>query len=120
MDVGRVTREPLPTRLRAGVSKGGGKRDDPTVGLLREPQEVAVGVDGFPAGVREIRIPNDLDTISPMRVDDVKNGLAVDDRQLEVHGLLEPPSPRAIEHGDDVWSTAVGAQGHYRKALRQR
>src|SRR5262249_19763658 len=120
LDVGGVTGDPLQARYAEAVSKVGGKRDDPTVGLLRESQEVAVGVDGFPAGVREIRIPNDLDTISPMRVDDVKNGLAVDDRQLEVHGLLEPPRPRRIEHCVEVWRTAVGAHEHYRGALGQR
>src|SRR5262249_16412623 len=120
LDVRGITGDPLQAGYGEAVSKVGGKRDDPTVGLLREPQEVAVGVDGFPAGVREIRIPNDLDTISPMRVDDVKNGLAVDDRQLEAHGLLEPPRPCGIEHGVEVWRTAVGAHEHYRGALGQR
>src|SRR5207245_9492134 len=34
---------------------------------------------------REIRVPDDVDAIGPMGADDVEYGLAVDDRELELH-----------------------------------
>src|SRR5205823_1404028 len=80
LDVGRITGDPLQPGHVEVLSKVGRKRDDPAIGLLGEPQEVAIGVDGLSVRVGEIRLLNDLDAITPMGADDVEHGLAVDDR----------------------------------------
>src|SRR5439155_508287 len=87
LDVGRITGDPLQPGHVEAVSEVGRKRDDPAIGLPGEPQEVAIGVDGLSLVMREIRVPNDPDTFVTMGADDVGNGLAVDDRELEVHGF---------------------------------
>src|SRR2546426_313615 len=86
LDVAGIAGDPLQPGHVEAVSEVGRKGDDPAIGLLGEPQEVAVRVDGLPVGVREIRVPNDADAVGPMGADDVEDGLAADDRQIEVHG----------------------------------
>src|SRR5262249_37905794 len=101
LDVARIAGDPLEPGHLEAVSKVGGERGDPAVGLLGEPQEVTVRVDGLPAGVREICVPNDVDAVGPAGADDVEDGLAVDDRQLEVHG---PYSSFAAHAGSNTVS----------------
>src|SRR5947208_15547469 len=74
LDVGRITGDPLQPGHVEAVSEVGRKRDDPAIGLLGEPQEVAIGVDGPSVRVREIRVPNDPDAFIPMGADDVEHG----------------------------------------------
>src|SRR5882724_5271903 len=93
LDVGRITGDPLEPGNVEAVSEVGWKRDDPAIGLVGELQKVAIGVDGLSVRVREIRVPNDLDAFTPMGADDVEHGLAVDDRQLEVHGFPHSATP---------------------------
>src|SRR5262245_30036551 len=85
LDVARITGDPLEPRHAEAVSEVGRQRDDPAIGLLGKPEEVAVRVHGLPARVREIRVPYDVYAVGPMAADDVKHGLTVDNRQLEVH-----------------------------------
>src|SRR5207247_903793 len=80
--------------------------------LLGEPQEVAVRVDGLPVGVREIRVPNDVDAFGPMGTDDVEDGLAVDDGQIEV----QAPHPRYSSFAVHVGSKTVSRYGVPRSA----
>src|SRR5207302_828949 len=50
------------------------------IGLVGEPQKVAVRVDGLPLGVREIRILDNVDTTGSVSPNDVEDDFAVDDR----------------------------------------
>src|SRR5436189_13783 len=54
-------------------------------GVFGKAEEIAVWVDRMSLGVREIRGLDDVDAFGSMRADDVEDGLAVDDRQLESH-----------------------------------
>src|SRR5439155_18719877 len=85
LDVAGETGDPLQPGHVEAVSQVGRKRDDPAIGLVGEPQEVAIGVDGPSVGVREIRPPHDLDAFFPIGADDVGDGLTIDDRKLERH-----------------------------------
>src|SRR5881409_138606 len=87
LDVARIAGDPLQPGHVEAVSEVGRKGDDPAIGLLGEAQEVAVRVDGLPLGVREIRVPDDADAVGPVGADDIEDGLAIDDRQIEVHEL---------------------------------
>src|SRR3990170_3314796 len=87
LDVGGITGDPFQSRHVEAVSEVGRKRDDPAIGLLGKPQEVAVRIDGPSIRMREIRAPDDPDAVIPVGVDDVEHGLAVDDGELEVHGF---------------------------------
>ncbi len=85
LDVAGETGDPLQPGHVEAVSQVGRKRDDPAIGLVGEPQEVAIGIDGPSVGVREIGRPHDLDAFLPIGADDVGDGLAIDDRELERH-----------------------------------
>src|SRR5262249_16085525 len=93
-DVGRKAGDPLQPCDVEALSEVGRERDDPAIGLVGEPQEVAVRVDGPSVRVREICLADDPDAFAPLGADDVEHGLAVDDRELEAHGL-SPPATRA-------------------------
>src|SRR2546422_10939852 len=79
LNVGRITGDPLQPGHVEAVSEVGRERDDPAIGLVGEPQKVAVGADGLSIVMREIRVPNDPDTFIAMGADDVEHGLAVND-----------------------------------------
>src|SRR5213592_1367887 len=87
LDVGRITGNPLQSSHVEVVSEVGRERDDPAIGPVGEPQEVAIRIDRLAVRVREVRLPNDLDALTAMGADDVEHGFAVDDRELEVHGF---------------------------------
>src|SRR5262249_7663596 len=71
LDVAGKTGDPLHSGHVEAVSEIGGKRDDPAIGFLCEPQEVAVGVDGPSLCVREVRPSHDLDAALVIAADDV-------------------------------------------------
>src|SRR5439155_19664591 len=58
----------------------------------------------LPVGVREIRVPHDVDAFGPMGADDVEDGLAVDDGHIEVHGPGRPYSSCAVHVGSKTVS----------------
>src|SRR5206468_8260662 len=87
LDVGRITGDPLQPGHIEVLSEVSRERDDAAVGLLGEPQKVAIGVDGLSVRVRKIGLPDDPDAFGPMGADDVEHGLAVDDREVESHRL---------------------------------
>src|SRR5207237_9608832 len=89
LDVGRITGDPLQPRHVETLSQVGGERDDPAIRLVGKPQEVAVGIDRLAVGVREVCLPYDPDAFTAMRADDVEDGFAVDDRQLELHSVCD-------------------------------
>src|SRR5262245_21355327 len=65
LDVAGKTGDPLQPGYVETVSEVGRERDDSAIGLVGEPQEVAIRVDGLSIGVREISAPNDLDAFFP-------------------------------------------------------
>ena len=79
-DIAGKTGDPLQPGHIEAVPNVGRKRNDPAIGLVGKFQEVAVGVDGLPVRVREIRFPDDADAFMPVGADDIGYGLAVDDR----------------------------------------
>src|SRR2546427_12197979 len=92
LHVAGVTGDPLQPGDREAVTDEGRQRDDAAIGLLGEAQEVAVWVDRLPPGMREIRVLDDVDARGAVRAHDLEDGLAVDDRELEVHGVRSQES----------------------------
>src|SRR5205807_10388178 len=86
LHVAGVTGDPLEPGDGKAVPQEGRQRDDPTIGLLGEAQEVAIRIDRVPLGVREIRVLDDIDARGPVRAHDVADRFSVDDGHLECHG----------------------------------
>src|ERR1051325_11420884 len=65
LDIARITGDPFQTGDAEAVSDVSRKRDDPALGFVRKPQEVAIGIDRMSIVMREIRVPTDLDACIP-------------------------------------------------------
>src|SRR6266705_751441 len=57
LDVARITGDPLQPGHIEVLSEVSRERDDAAVGLVGEPQKVAMGVDGLSVRVRKIGLP---------------------------------------------------------------
>src|SRR5947207_9127685 len=88
----RSTLFPYTTLFRSGhaeaVAQEGRKRDDAAVGLLGEPQEVAVRVDGVPVGVREIRVRSEEHTSELQSHSDLVCRLLLEKKKKKIKKII--------------------------------
>lgn len=74
----RIAGDPLEAGDRCVAAEVGGQGDDPGAGIVREAQEVAVGVHGGPAAVLEVGLPHEVQDVRRRGVDDILGNGAVD------------------------------------------